>query len=231
MTPVTAEDLRQFLCPLYFASHYCYPPYLPKTDIDLDADNPPLRLTFRSIESLEWSDIAPQQRQRDMGVRLVLTFFESPITLGYYFDCAALMAQCEAVMLTAGNSWCWLLFCHHYRLDRAKKDFIERIVDVSGLLKSEQYKRAKQNWDKELVLELVEADCSERMIIRMQCAEQLFPLFVLVACAHCPRAVWEAGLQSQQSATAGRWAGKRWPSMQGWGVLAGGAGWFKSGER
>ena len=33
---VDADDFELFLCHLYFSAHYCYPPCLPKTDIDLE---------------------------------------------------------------------------------------------------------------------------------------------------------------------------------------------------
>ena len=55
-TAVTAADLQLFLRHLYFSHHYCYPPYLPKTDIDLDAHNPPLSLAFPPTLSLDWSE-------------------------------------------------------------------------------------------------------------------------------------------------------------------------------
>ena len=65
--PVTAADLQLFLCHLYFASHYHYPPLLPRADIDLDADPPTTCLTFPDISSLDWalnSTATPHGRDR-----------------------------------------------------------------------------------------------------------------------------------------------------------------------
>ena len=94
---VTAADFRLFLCHLYFASHYRSPPYLPKTDIDLAADAVPLSLHFPPVRTIDWSDESPQLRTTEDGR---CSQNEALLTLAYYLDCAAMMQQCEAVLLT-----------------------------------------------------------------------------------------------------------------------------------
>ena len=57
-TPVTAADLHLFLCHLYFRQHYCYPPYLPESDIDLNNTSPPLSFTFPALTLLDSDEVA-----------------------------------------------------------------------------------------------------------------------------------------------------------------------------
>ena len=95
---ITADDFRPFLCHLYFASHYCYPPFLPKTDINLDTSPSPLSLTFPDVPSIDWSDESTQLRFIADSDRFVRN--EALLTLAYYFDCAALMRQCETILMT-----------------------------------------------------------------------------------------------------------------------------------
>ena len=107
-TPVTAADFRLFLCHLYFCSHYCYPPYLPQDDIDLNSaaplslSFPPVvavyvarSLSFPAISSIDWSVESPQLRSSD-GECKVLVHNEALLTLAYYFDCAAMLQGRQA---------------------------------------------------------------------------------------------------------------------------------------
>lgn len=100
---VTAADFRLFLCHLYFSNHYRYPPYLPKTDIDLDADSlPSLSITFPLIPSLDWSASSPLRFTAD-GTKY--SYNEPLLMLAYYLDCKHVAEQCEAVMLTKVNNF------------------------------------------------------------------------------------------------------------------------------
>ena len=49
---VTAADFRLFLCHLYFASHYCYPSFLPPTKVYLASSAAPLSLEFDPVSLL-----------------------------------------------------------------------------------------------------------------------------------------------------------------------------------
>ena len=68
-TPVTAANFRLFLCHLCFASLYCYPPWLPSNDIDLD-DPPPLSHTFPPVTAYTISDYTPNELAEYYAVRL-----------------------------------------------------------------------------------------------------------------------------------------------------------------
>ena len=168
-TVVTAACFDLFLRHLYFSAHYCYPPYLPKTDVELSADPSPLSHTFPPITSLEWGVNCPLRctdvADTDLDSR------ESLLCLAHYLDCAAMITQCEAVLLTkvAGSGWehtlwlathsvQWLLLCDRYKLDKAKKACIAAIaVEAKHVLDTDAYKLDKQKWDKALVLEVMEA--------------------------------------------------------------------------
>lgn len=103
--PVTADDFRLFLCHLHFASHYCYPPYLPKTDINLDTavvDDHPTCLQFTSVTHLDMSDQSTQMRFVDDTSNAV-DFNEALLTLAQYLRCAAMVRQCETMLLLASS--------------------------------------------------------------------------------------------------------------------------------
>ena len=167
--PATAKDFRLFPCHLYFASHYCYPPSLPKSDVDLAASSPPLSLHFPSIPSLDWSNTSPQLRFTNEDGKFTAEN-KSLLAIAYYLDCAAVMAQCEAVLMTmvewgkkskdsewiVTKSWFWLQHAARYKLVRAKGAFIRVIAADKGLLENERYKQAKQQWDKALLMEMME---------------------------------------------------------------------------
>ena len=170
-TVVTADDFQLFLCHLYFSAHYCYPPFLPKTDIDLDAESPPLCQTFPAVTSLDWSDKSPQLRISDEdGNRFA--FNEALLTLAHYLECSAMMQQCETVLLTqeewnktvhnrawlARSSLWWLLKAETYKLHKCRRACIRAIANAPDSVREEDvYKSAKQQWDKEVLLEMVEA--------------------------------------------------------------------------
>ena len=59
---VDANNLCRFLCHLYFSSHYCYPPFFPKTNVDLEQDCACVSISFPPITSLDWSLTSPQLR-------------------------------------------------------------------------------------------------------------------------------------------------------------------------
>lgn len=169
--PVTAASFRLFLCHLYFGSHYCYPPLLPKTDIDLEAADPrPVSLHFPAVTSLDWSNKSPQLRFATKE-RKFYQWDESPLTLAHYLDCPAVLKQCEAVMLTqvewaekvkqggwlTDNCLRWLPYADRYSLQRWKQAFIEVIAADRELLQRERYQQAKQEWDRGLLIEIMEA--------------------------------------------------------------------------
>ena len=163
-TAVTAVDFDYFLRHLYFSSHYCYPPLLPKTDIDLDADFPPLSQTFPPITSLDWcSELTPLRLtdgDDNAGVEIILN--EALLTLAHYLDCAAMMRQCEAVILTdveygsVTDCLLWLPLCEQYHLEKAKQAVIDIVAADNELLEKKEFKEAKQKLDKGLVIEILE---------------------------------------------------------------------------
>ena len=163
---VDADDFCLFLCHLYFSSHYCYPPYLPLTDVDLDGDSPPLSQTFPPITSLDFESVETL-RCSDGEYE----FNESLLTLAHYFDCAAMMAQCEIILLkqleygerTGDHVWLvevcflWLPVADRYRLSKQRKACIHVLAADRGLLQRKEYQRAKQTWDRSLMADLMEA--------------------------------------------------------------------------
>ena len=173
-TPVTASDFRHFLCHLYFASHYCYPPYLPKTDIDLSANLPPLSLTFPAITELSWTS-APPRASSPLRITPNGECFihnEALLTLAHYFDCAAIMAQCEAVLTkqvecakqvkrfsVALVEMCFDLLqdADIYHLAHCKKACIEVIAADKGVLERDAYKELKRSGNRSLLVEAIQA--------------------------------------------------------------------------
>ena len=79
-TPVTAADFRLFLYHLYFSQHYCCPPYLPKTDIDLN-DPPPLSHTLPPITAYTTSSIGPGEAAVYSAVSLPVNTENVPLRL------------------------------------------------------------------------------------------------------------------------------------------------------
>ena len=166
-TAVTAADFRLFLCHLYFSAHYCYPPHLPKTDIDLDTETPPVSLSFSPITSLKWCDESPL-RSFD-GDESGLISHESLLTLAYYLDCAAMMAQCETVLMTqveeGKDDIEWLISeslrslkcADRYHLSKYKKACIEVFAADPRLLDREEYEKVRETWDKALMEEVITA--------------------------------------------------------------------------
>ena len=170
---VTAAEFREFLCHLYFSAHYCYPPFSPKTHVDLCADSPPLCITFPAITSLDWvGATSPMRSFVDKDGKTKLEYNESLLTLAHYFDCGAMTQQCEAVLLTmvewAGkkqkSAWLrregvhWLLYADRYKLARWKHACISVIAAADdSVLQEEWYKTAKLQWSIALVTEIMEA--------------------------------------------------------------------------
>ena len=166
----TADDFDVFLRHLHFGLHYCYPLFLPKTDIDLGADFLPVSLHFPAITSLDWTTATtPLRLSADSEF---LSRNESLLTLAHYLDCGAMMKQCEEMMLTiveygertkqktwaAGTGASWLLFAERYRLDRVKKMCLAVVAAADkDILQNEKYKRAKLTWDSTLMAEVLEA--------------------------------------------------------------------------
>ena len=168
---VTAADMDLFLRHLYFAAHYCYPPFLPKTDVDIGADPPPaVSLQFPSVQHFSWQTASSPLRLLIVGKAFVWN--ESLLTLAHYLDCAAMLRQCEAVMLTASSTtdsaWllthCWrnLEYASRYKLDKLKACHIDIIAADKRMLDREEYKRGKLWWDKALGMEIMEAALKRR---------------------------------------------------------------------
>ena len=169
---VTAAEFELFLRHLYFSAHYCYPSYLPKTDIDLDADCAPLSLAFPPITLLNWyTGTTPLRVNAGTFPRK-----EALLTLAHYLDCQALMAQCEAVLLkqvevkgrvgdpawVTSSAWLILPLCHRYHLETAKNACVSVVAAQDGLLQREEFRNAKRWWDKELVMQIMEEALKNR---------------------------------------------------------------------
>ena len=141
---VTAAHFRFFLCHLYFGTHYCYPPYLPEADIDLD-NPPPVSLSFTPVLSLEWSHSGPL---RDTADGNILAMHESLLMPAHYLDCESLTQQSEAVLLKAEphaakhKSTAWLCsrcvfrlqYADCYKLAKSKLMCIKIIAEAKGEL-------------------------------------------------------------------------------------------------
>ena len=171
-TAVTAADFRLFLCHLYFSDYYCYPPVLPKNNIALDAGCLS-SLCFPSFASLDWAVSATPVRLTDTEPATPVTN-EALLTLAHYLDCQAMMRQCEAILLTqvvegerkkdsaAWRLWLvekslhWLQYSDRYNMQQVKKLYISVIVHADDIMKQNQYWEARKQWDKVLVLEIME---------------------------------------------------------------------------
>ena len=99
------------------------------------------------------------------------------LALAHYFDCAEMMQQCGAVLAwvlewakSTGNNdnwlssicWSWLPVCDRYHLCAAKKALVGGVAAQKGLLEKEEFKKARQSWDKALVMEVIEAALAHR---------------------------------------------------------------------
>ena len=103
---VTAADFRLFLSHLYFGVQYCYPPYLPTSDVDLD--EPPFVSLHFPI--LSWKEFGRCDRYsallesllRQGGVDGSAKLFVcngALLTLAHYLDCDQLVRRCDVVLL------------------------------------------------------------------------------------------------------------------------------------
>ena len=119
-TAVTAADFRLFLCYLYFSAHYCYPPFLPKTDVALGGDEAeadttifPVSLSFPPVpygQSIDWHESKVLRLTDKSGEP---QSNEAVLTLAHYLDCTALMKQCDDVLVSK---------VMHFREMKAKAD-------------------------------------------------------------------------------------------------------------
>ena len=163
--------MRLFLCHLYFSSHCCYSA-LPAEGLisNRHRPTPPLSHSFPPVSSLDWRTTSPQLRLRDADGKHFV-FSESLLALAHYRDCAAMIAQCEAVLRTKvgwgeRNNRAWLAgTCAHclleadrYKLDRWRSTCIQTIATADkSILQNVDYQRARQSWEAALVLEILEA--------------------------------------------------------------------------
>ena len=165
---VTANAFQLFLCHLYFASLFRYPPFLPTTDIDLNADPPPaVSLCFPAVPSFDWS------AQTDLRtVDGAVEYDENLLALAHYLDCAQLMQQCEAMLLTqvewadrtGKDMWIarecasFLLDGDRYGLQRWRAACIDSIAAAGdSILQDAVYQEAAETWDEALEAEVVDA--------------------------------------------------------------------------
>ena len=134
-----------------------------------DDPPPPVSLQFSGIQQLSNSrwfhDLTPL-RSSDNNISKQ---HESLLTLAHYLDCAQMMQQCEAAMMTAAHvddenySWlvphCWssLQYSSRYKLEKAKAFHIATIPADDDLLETEEYKDGKLWMDNALVVELMDA--------------------------------------------------------------------------
>ena len=161
-----------FLCHLYFARQYRYPPFLAVTDVDLTATAPPLSLHFPPVRSLDWSDKSRRLRSTDDGKLFARN--EALLTLAHYIDCAQMMQQCEAVCLTQvadgerGNNYLWLTsqcleslqYADRYNMRVWKAACLRIIAADKGVSKTAEYRKAELTWGAQL-LEEVQAAADE----------------------------------------------------------------------
>ena len=180
--PVTAAHFRLFLCHLYFSSHYSYPPFLPKADVDLDADTLPTSLAFPPVASLDWGiDSTPlrfaDDASGDSATKKV--WKEALLMLAHYLDCAQMMQHCEAVLLTMVNYgaeertslWLakicvpWLRFADRYGLKQWRAACVSAIANApDSLLAEDKYKKARKKWSRAMLIDVMEAAIRERDI-------------------------------------------------------------------
>ena len=95
----TSDHFQLFLCHLYFAQHYCCPPYRHRTHLSLDGQPlPPISLNY---PKLVWREMFPQLALYQPSQSAELPPLSTCVlSLAYYFDCAVLLEQCESNCLS-----------------------------------------------------------------------------------------------------------------------------------
>ena len=181
---ITANDFRMFVCHLYFGSHYCYPPFLPKTDVDLEAASLPVSLSFFPLLRCKWDgcpttatptslwSVWEQQLRHDAPDKPnSLHYSHAVLALTQHLDCALLREQCEAVLVEyvqyyekKGNrdrlvDKCLrgLLVAHRQRLEKIKSAYLAIIAADKELLERKEYQRVVQHCDKALLVQIIES--------------------------------------------------------------------------
>ena len=92
---VTADDFDDFLLYLYYGAHQSYPPFHPAAVLDLTSPTVSMSLYFPPVAGLDW-DTA--KFEKSVTGRQVCD--EALLFLAHYLDCAQMLAQCEAVLLS-----------------------------------------------------------------------------------------------------------------------------------
>ena len=98
-----------------------------------------------------------------------LIIIQSLLTLAHYFDCAAMMTQCEALMLTKvewaqkeseaawlfQQHWSWLRFTDRYGLKLWRASCTAVISAADDSMSADAVYNLKQQWSRAVVLEIM----------------------------------------------------------------------------
>ena len=90
-------------------------------------------------------------------------FHDCIIALAHYFDCQCLLRRCEEVALLflsngdAQNAWFDLRYADHYKLQAWKQRCLQLIAADRDILTRPEYAEAKEEWDRQLRMEVMDA--------------------------------------------------------------------------
>ena len=167
---ITEVDFDLFLRHLYFCAHYRFPPFLPADDIHLTATPPP-NITLPPYPVLNeqiTSSLLRTRARADGSGTVKLVWKESLLTLAQYFDCAALLARCEAVgrrrleLVRQAGAYFDVLYAHQYSLREWKQRCIELILSDQRMKQRKEYALTAL-WEKQLLLDIIAA-ANERVL-------------------------------------------------------------------
>ena len=163
----TADHFQLFLAHLYFAQHYCCPPYRHRTHLSLDGQPlPPITLTY---PHLPWKAMLPH-----IALWQSTSFADLPplsmcvLSLAHYLDCAVLLEQCETNCLTFihnltptsmqnNTNSVWTLFdlSSKYGLVQLKSACIPLMVNHRDVQYKGRWLNRQQELDKDTLFEVV----------------------------------------------------------------------------
>jgi len=88
----SADDLKLFLCHLYFQEHYSCIPYCVVSHVDL-ATQPALNVTLTYPHFKTWRDL--KSASSSLLFSSDPTMYDAVMSLCHYFDCARVLSQAE----------------------------------------------------------------------------------------------------------------------------------------
>ena len=164
----TSDHFQLFLCHLYFAEHYCCPPYRHRTHLSLDGQPlPPISLNY---PKLLWKEALPHIAlwQPSTSCAELPPLSVCVLSLAYYLDCAVLLEQCEMncllfvhnltpTLMASNTTSVWTLFdlSSQYGLVQLKSACIPLMVNHRDMNYKGRWLNRQQQLDKDTLFEVV----------------------------------------------------------------------------